>query len=58
MNFVQILSGSRTVPNGITTFLSALLNFKIRKIISPTVQTLASGNYDSGGTSDINPPKP
>lgn len=54
------LSGSHTVPKGITTLLSVLSNFKSRKrILLKQSKTLASGNYDSDRcTSGINLLKP
>jgi hypothetical protein len=54
------LSGRHTVPKGITTLLSVLSNFKIRKrILLKESKNLASDNYDTAsGTSGINPPQP
>jgi hypothetical protein len=54
------LSGSHTVPKGITTLLSVLSNLKIgKRIVLKESKTLASDNYDSGrGTSGINIPEP
>ena len=54
------LSGRHTVPKGITTLLSVLSNFKIRKrIVLKESKTLAPDNYDTGSsTSGINPPHP
>ena len=53
------LSGSHTVPKGITALLSVLSNFRIgKRIVFEQSKTLASDNYDTGrGTSGINRPQ-
>ena len=50
------LSGSHTVPRGITTLLSVVSNFKTEKrILLKQSKTVASGNYNSDRcTSGIN----
>jgi hypothetical protein len=54
------LSGSHTVPKGITTLLSVLSNFKVgKRTVVKHSTALASDSYDSGrGTSGINPLQP
>jgi hypothetical protein len=54
------LSGSHSVPKGITTFLSVLSNFKIwKRIVLKESKILASANNDTGSsTSGVTPPQP